>query len=103
LSSASLAEYHVKKLLDNGLIRESGGGYVTDGMFFENMVKFGRWVFPFQWAYALFFATSLILLLTIMRPVALNEIYLYSIVIDLAGLGMSIYEASRIAKPLFRK
>jgi hypothetical protein len=103
LSSASVAEYHIKKLLDNGLIRESDGGYVADKAVFENIVKFGRWVFPFQWTYSVFFATCLVLLLTIMKPAAVNTVYLFAVVIDLAALSFSAYEGVRVAKLIFRR
>lgn len=34
LSSVSVAQYHVKKLLELGLIREEQGGYVVDKVVF---------------------------------------------------------------------
>ncbi|MFI5421405.1 MAG: hypothetical protein ACHQ1H_10605, partial [Nitrososphaerales archaeon] len=60
LSSFSVAQYHIKKLLAAGLIREEVAGYVVDRILFENMIRIRRSVIPLQLGYSAFFATSLI-------------------------------------------
>jgi DNA-binding transcriptional ArsR family regulator len=102
LSSASVAEYHLKKLLRDGLIREEGGGYVVDRVVFENMVRLGRWVLPFQSAYAAFFATTLIMMVTIFRPAVLTSSYVFAVAVNLAALGFSLYETWRAARLVYR-
>ena len=57
LSSSSVADYHVKKLLRMGLIREEGGedgaaGYVTEEAVFEAMLRIRQTVIPL-WTTAL--------------------------------------------------
>ena len=39
LSSPSVSEYHVKKLLRLGLIREEQGGYVIEKVVFDNIIR----------------------------------------------------------------
>ncbi len=102
LSSASVAEYHLKKLLRDGLIREDGGGYVVDMVMFENMVRLGRWVLPFQSAYAAFFVTTLIVMLTIMRPGVLTSSYVFAIIVNVAALAFSAYETLKAARLVYR-
>src|SRR5271167_432446 len=92
LSSASVAEYHLKKLLRDGLIREDSEGYVVDRVMFENMVRLGRWVLPFQSAYAAFFLTTLVVLLTIMRPEVLTSSYVFALIVNVSALSFSAYE-----------
>jgi hypothetical protein len=102
LSSASVAEYHLKKLLRDGLIREDGNGYVVDRVMFENMVRLGRWVLPFQSAYAAFFATTLIVLATVLRPSALTSSYVFAILVNTAALGFSVFETWKAARLVYR-
>lgn len=102
LSSASLAEYHLKKLLRDGLIREETDGYVVDRVMFENMVRLGRWVLPFQSAYAAFFATTLIVMITIMRPEVLTSSYVFAVIVNVAALGFATYETLKAARLVYR-
>lgn len=102
LSSASLAEYHLKKLLRDGLIREETDGYVVDRVMFENMVRLGRWVLPFQSAYAAFFATTLIVMITIMRPEVLTSSYVFAVIVNVAALGFAAYETLKAARLVYR-
>lgn len=102
LSSASVAEYHLKKLLRDGLIREEVGGYVVDRVMFENMVRLGRWVLPFQSAYAAFFITTLIVMITIMRPGVLTSSYVFALAVNIAALSFSLYESLKAAMLVYR-
>jgi hypothetical protein len=51
LSSPSVSQYHIRKLLRHGLIREEQGGYVIDKMVLENIVRVRRFSFPIQTGY----------------------------------------------------
>ena len=56
LSSSSVAEYHVKKLLQSGLIKEDHEGYAVDRIVWQNMVRMRRTVIPFQAFFVVLFA-----------------------------------------------
>ena len=60
LSSPSVAQYHLKKLLRLGLVKEVPEGYAIDKVIYENMVRIGRVTIPFQAAYIAFFAACVI-------------------------------------------
>jgi predicted DNA-binding transcriptional regulator len=48
LSSSSVSEYHIKKLLRLGLVREEKGGYVVDRVVISNIVRIRRVSVPVQ-------------------------------------------------------
>lgn len=102
LSSASVADYHLKKLLRAGLVREEAEGYVVDRVMFENMVRLGGWVLPFQSTYAAFFATTLIVLTVFLRPTSLTSSYVFAIMVNVAALGFSAYETWKAARLVYR-
>lgn len=53
-SSASLAQYHLKKLDEMGLVREDQEGYVVDRMAYQQVFRIRRTLIPFQLASVLF-------------------------------------------------
>jgi DNA-binding transcriptional ArsR family regulator len=86
MASASTAHYHTEKLLAAGLIRQEEEGYVVDRILLDNYVKILQTSIPIQATLAAFFATSLIVLLTIARPSSLDGAYLFSIFVNLVAL-----------------
>ncbi len=97
LSSASIPQYHINKLLKAGLVKEEegGGGYYVDRLVFENMIRIRRSLIPFQTTYTIFFSTTLVILLTALRPPAPNSLFLFAIAIDLAAIGIFASQAYR--------
>ncbi len=95
LSSPSVAQYHIKKLLGLGLIREDPAGYVIDKVVFENVIRFRRLSIPFQAAYATFFAASIVILLTILRPGGVTSTYFFALIAIIVALLISLYETFR--------
>lgn len=92
LSSPSVAQYHIKKLLQFGLIREEQGGYVIDKVIFENVVRFRHLSIPYQVAYIAFFVASLAVLLTVLRPTAMTSTYFFGLVVILVATAISVRE-----------
>jgi predicted DNA-binding transcriptional regulator len=94
LSSPSVALYHVRKLSQAGLIREEKGeGYVVDKILFENMIRIRRSLIPIRVTYAVFFATLLGILLAIVRTSnSFVVIFVYSLAVTVAALGIFVYE-----------
>ena len=94
LSSSSVAEYHVGKLLRMGLIRESEEGYVTDRVIVENMIRIRRTVIPIWTTLVIFFGAALGVLLSILRPPNLMaSSYVFSLGVIGVALVVSLYEA----------
>ncbi len=93
MSSPSLAQYHLRKLQAAGLVQEKNEGYVVDRIVFENMIRIRNAIIPFRIAYSGFFATTLLLMLTLLRPSSLTSLYAFAIIVNAAALGIFLYEA----------
>jgi hypothetical protein len=94
LSSPSVAQYHIKKLLDAGLIKEQDSGYVVDRVLFENMIRIRKSIVPMQLTFMVFFISTLVLLLTLLRPGSLTATYFFSVAINIAAIVLFAYEAN---------
>jgi predicted DNA-binding transcriptional regulator len=97
LSSSSVADYHVQKLLSTKLIREEGiqdgaVGYAAEEAVFEAMIRIKRTVIPLWTTASAFFAAALIVLVTILRPAVISSTYLFSLVVATVALSISVYE-----------
>lgn len=93
LSSPSVAEYHIKKLVGFGLLREEGGGYVVDKVIWSNIIRFRRTSIPVQTAYAAFFTAALVAMLTLFRPSSISAGYFFTLLVVSVGVLLSLYEA----------
>ncbi|AWR94610.1 winged helix-turn-helix domain-containing protein [Acidianus brierleyi] len=67
LSSPSLVQYHLKKLEEDGLIKETEKGYVVSKVILSDYVKFANFLIPISAFLASFFLTSLIILVVFLR------------------------------------
>jgi hypothetical protein len=92
LSSTSVAAYHIKKLLEDELIKEQDGGYVVDRVVLDNMIRIRRAVIPFETTYTIFFASTLFILLLVYFPNPVTSGYIFAVFINVAALGFFIYE-----------
>jgi predicted DNA-binding transcriptional regulator len=100
LSSPSLADYHVQKLLRMKLIREersSDGivGFAAEEAIFEAMIRIKRTVIPLRATSSAFFAVALILLVTILRPGYIGSTYVFSLAVTAIALSISLHETLR--------
>ena len=93
LSSPSVAQYHVKKLLQAGLIKEEGEGYVVDKNVFENVIRIRRSVIPIQVAYSVFFATMLVALLVLFRSSFGSALFVFAFVAIAVAMILFGYQA----------
>lgn len=98
LSSSSVADYHVQKLLKLGLIRVDQGqdgvaGYVAEKAVFEAMLRIRRTVIPLWTTATAFFAAAFVVLVTILRPSEITSGYLFSLVVAAVALSISVYES----------
>jgi|SRR5579862_296235 len=97
LSSASIPQYHINKLIAAGLVKEveGGGGYFVDRLVFENMIRIRRSLIPFQTTYTIFFSTTLVILLTLLRPKVISSLFLFAVSINLAAILIFASQAFR--------
>ena len=99
LSSASVSQYHLRKLLQAGLVKEQDEGFVVDRIVFENMIRIRRMVIPFQIAYAVFFATMLVVLLVFLRNASHPfTVFLFALSVTLTSVVLFGYEAMKSLK-----
>jgi DNA-binding transcriptional ArsR family regulator len=87
LSSSSVATYHLSKLEDAGLLKRESGGFTVSKYLLENSIKISRFLIPRYFFYSIFAVTVLILELTILKPDALYQEYVFS----LAATGVLVF------------
>lgn len=92
LSSPSVAEYHIKKLIRAGLAKAEANGYTVDKVVFENVIRIRRTVIPLQTTFVAFFASALVVLLTILRPASITSTFVFSLIVCVAALAILLYE-----------
>lgn len=100
LSSPSVAQYHIKKLLQLGLIREEQEGYVIDKVVLDNIIRIRRISIPVQTSYAVFFGVTLSILLGFLRPNTISSLYFFAVMVNMAALAVSLYETRKTLKRL---
>jgi DNA-binding transcriptional ArsR family regulator len=99
LSSPSVADYHLKKLIEAGLIKEEEGGYVVDRVVWSNMIRIKRTIIPLQAFYSLFFAAALIVMIIVFRN-APDTGFVFGLLVIGCGLGLSLYETVKAQENL---
>ena len=95
LSSPSVAHYHIRKLVDKGMVREQDGGYVVDRVVFENMIRIRRSVIPFQTTYLALFCFTLVVMGTVFRPQSISEIYIFALLVNILAVGIFLFETMK--------
>ncbi len=100
LSTPSLAQYHLKKLEEMGLIHETQEGYVVEGVVVKHAFRLRRRLIPFQVAYAVFFTITLVAMLGLSRLWGLSSLDFIGILVNIAALLISVYEANRTLREL---
>jgi predicted DNA-binding transcriptional regulator len=95
LSSSSVSEYHIKKLLRLGLIKEVQGGYLVDKVVLDNMVRIMRISIPIQVGYIIFFGVTLLFLILFLRPNSINSLFFFALVINTSALLFASYETAK--------
>lgn len=98
LSSPSVSQYHIRKLLRLGLVKEEQGGYVVERVVLENVIRIRRTSVPVQTAYAAFFGVTLFILVVFLRPTAIDSIFFFAVVVNGSALGISLYEVVKTLK-----
>ncbi len=100
LSSPSVSQYHIRKLMRFGLIREEAEGYVVEKVVLDNVIRIRRMSIPVQSAYVAFFSATLIVMLAFLRPAGSTSLYFFAVAVNLAAIGISLYESIKTMRQL---
>ena len=98
MSSPSVAYYHVNKLLKMGLIKQEESGYSANKTTFENLIRINKRALPLQAAYAAFFLTALVALLTFMRPPQLSSGFVFALAVILVAFVILALQAYKMIR-----
>lgn len=93
LQAASTAHYHLRKLVELGMVTETPAGYVVDRVLFEGMIRVGGFAVPVQATFAAFFATILFFLLTVLRPEQVYSVWALALVMACVALAVFTMQA----------
>ena len=96
MSSPSVAEYHLRKLTESGLVKNDSEGYVVERVVWEDMVRMRRTVIPVQAFYIIFFAAALLIYIVFFT--ANLEGYRFGLGVIAAALLVSVFELVRTSR-----
>jgi len=91
LSSPSLVQYHLKKLEEDGLIKETEKGYVVSKVVLSDYIKFANFLIPISAFLASFFLTSLVILVLFLRTHVIAAQVFSDIIISISA-SVFIYD-----------
>jgi hypothetical protein len=101
LSSPSVAQYQIAKLLRAGLVRETEEGYVVDRVVLGNLIRVGSTVLPYQITYTVFFAAALAVLLSVLKPAGpATSTYVFSVIVVWIGFAVSFIESWKMVQAM---
>jgi len=92
LSSPALAAYHLDKLEEAGLLKQTPDGYIVEKLMLENFVRFRQLLLPKYLFYFAVFATAVIFQIVLFRPSQLTREYLFSTSMLLVAAAYFAYE-----------
>jgi len=78
LSSPRLASYHLEKLEEAGLLRQTPDGYIVDKLVLENFLRLQRLLVPKYFFYFMFFVAATVFQVILFRPSELSREYLFA-------------------------
>jgi DNA-binding transcriptional ArsR family regulator len=98
LSSSSVATYHLTKLEDAGLLKREAGGFSVSKYLLENSIKVAKFLIPRYFFYTAFAIAVLLIELTVLRPAALYQEYVFSLVATAVMVVFLCYETVKTWK-----
>lgn len=102
LSSPSVADYHLKKLLNMKLLREEGGGYVVDRILIDDVWKIGKHILPYQVAYVTYFGIMLVASLSVGKNLIGTTFGFLALCISVSAVIVSTFELLETIRRLER-
>jgi predicted DNA-binding transcriptional regulator len=92
LSSPSVAHYHIRKLVEEGLVKEGSNGYLVEAILFENMIRVKKSLLPIQLPYLVLFLLSLLALLVFFDQQTISGVYPVSIASNIVAVSIFAWE-----------
>ncbi len=91
--SPTSASYHLAKLEEAGLLKQTTEGYAVEKLVLENYIKLRRMLIPKYLLLSLFFAVALIIDIVIFRPPELSRDFVFATVIIVIAMVSYAYLA----------
>ena len=96
LSSPSVAHYHLRKLVEEGLVKEESGGYTVDKVLFENMIRVPAIRHTAADSFLRIFLVTLVLEVCFFMPPALSAQYLFSLGVNIAAVAIFGFQSLQL-------
>ncbi len=96
LSSPSVAQYHLTKLEQAGLVKKDTGNYVVNRVLLDSFIKVNRFLIPRYLFYLVFSAVILLLELTILKPTVFSSYFFFYVTATFVFLLIFCYETVRV-------
>ncbi len=96
LSSPSVAQYHLSKLEQVGLVKKEAGKYVINRVLLDNCVKISRFIIPKYLFYSVLAFVVLMIELTFLKPDFLDPDYYFSVFATILFLSIFCYETIKV-------
>jgi hypothetical protein len=94
LSSPTLAAYHLDKLEEAGLLKQTSNGYIVEKLVLENFVRLRQLLLPKYLFYFAVFGTAVIFQIVLFRPSPLTREFLFSTSMLLVASAYFAYETA---------
>ena len=91
--SPTSASYHLTKLEEVGLLKQTTEGYIVEKMVLENYIKLRRMLISKYFLLSLFFAAALIIQIIVFRPSKLSRDFVFEVLIITIAMASYIYFA----------
>jgi hypothetical protein len=96
LSSPSVAQYHLAKLEQAGLVKRDIGNYTVNRVLLDGFVKINRFLIPRYLFYSVFSLVILVLELTLLKPTVFSSYFFFYATATFVFFLIFCYETIRV-------
>lgn len=96
LSSPSVAQYHLSKLEDAGLLQREKGNFVVKKIILEDCVRVSHFLVPRYLFYSAFSIAILIIELAFFRPNVLNREFFFAVAAMTIFIFIFVFETAKV-------
>lgn len=96
LSSPSVAQHHLSRLENMGLVKREWGNYLVNRVALENCIKISRFLIPRYFFYTLFFVIVLTIELTVLKPNIIYQQYIFSVFAIIVAVLVFCFETIKV-------
>jgi DNA-binding transcriptional ArsR family regulator len=95
LSSPSVADYHLTKLEELGILKRETNGFSVNKVLLEQSIRVSRFLVPRYFFYAVFAVAVFLIELTLFRPTLIDRQYVFSLAATAVFIAFSSYETAK--------